>query len=284
MTKQPEFPTLQFVTATLVAFALAASSAAGAQAPVEPAPSVAAPVTAPADSLAPVPSAAPPAPDSPTRGTWTVQGDARAGQVTTAPTSLLRGGPLGELVSIYSPRNPQEIQRQAENAQAEQRMAQGELDASRRNAEAADGQVRIMNEELQTTKTRRDVAKKLKNDADRISLSANTQQQNTEKSYLERLRDALRADADWLESERDAAGARAKAFQAEADVSRKLAQISASASTPYPADLSSYRSLLKQMLDAQKNAANKAIYASSKRKEVADKRLQHLEALSKIGR
>ena len=233
MIKQPEFPALQFVTATLIAFALAASSVAGAQASVEPAPSVAAPVTAPAASLAPVPSAAPAAPDSPTRGTWTVQ---------------------------------------------------GAIDASRRNAEAADGQVRIMNEELQTTKTRRDVAKKLKNDADRISLSANTQQQNTEKSYLERLRDALRADADWLESERDAAGARAKAFQAEADVARKLAQISASASTPYPADLSSYRSLLKQMLDAQKNAANKAIDASSKRKEVADKRLKQLEALSKIGR
>ena len=234
MIKQPEFPALQFVTATLIPFALAASSVAGAQAPVEPAPSVAAPVTAPADSLAPVPSAAPSAPDSPTRGTWTVQGDARAGQVTTAPTSLLRGGPLGELVSIYSPRNPQEIQRQAENAQAEQRMAQGEIDASRRNAEAADGQVRIMDEEPQTTKTRRDVAKKLKNDADPIPLSANTRKQDTEKSYLESLRDALRADADRLESERD--------------------------------------------------AADKGIDASSKRKAVAGKRLKQLEALSKLGR
>lgn len=267
--------------ATLLAFSLPAWSQTSAPTEVPPpvvAPTPAPPplpVTSPADSIARA---------APARATWSGQQDPRAGQATVAPLSLLRGGPLGELVAIYSPRNVTEIERQIEDAQSQQRLAQSEIDESRRVADAADGQVRIMNEELRTTKTRRNVAKQMKNETDHTTLSADSKRQDTEKSYLERLRDALRADADRLESDRDAAAARAKALHIEADVARKHAQITATAATPSPTDVASYRDLLKQMLNAQKTAADRGTDAASKRREVADKRLKQLEALSKIGR
>lgn len=207
---------------------------------------------------------------------------ALAGLQSDAPTSLLRGGPLGELMSVYPPRGSDEVQRQLGYARDLQRSAEADIEGSRQLAAAAEGRVRIMSEELQTTKTRLSVAKKLKNDADRATLEADVQRQEAEKKYLERLRDALEADATSLDRQKDAAQARVKALELELDVARRHAQL-ATSTAPTPKDIEGYRELLRRMLNAQSSSAGAWKAAADKAQEVADRRLKQLDALAKLG-
>ncbi len=87
-------------------------------------------------------------------------GDARLGLESGLSPSLLKNGSLGELLSIYPPRKPEEVQQLLGLARSEQESAQKDITESRRIADAADGRVRIMNGEVQTTETRLSVAKK----------------------------------------------------------------------------------------------------------------------------
>jgi hypothetical protein len=208
---------------------------------------------------------------------------ARAGIGATAPASMLRGGPMGELMSVYPPRGLAEVQHQLDNSRSLQKSADDDIAESRRLAEAADGQVRIMTEELETTKTRLSVAKKMKNESDRLSLTSDVKRQDAERKYLVRLRDAMRADAELLGSESDAAAARVKALDLEIEVARKHEQLGASPAPAAP-ELAEYRKLLKRMLQAQENAAQRGRIAAEKRKQVADRRLKQLDALQKLAR
>ncbi len=254
----------EFTTLSLIA-TLALAGSAHAQIP-------------PPDSTAtpPAPGVSAPAVPSP----------ARVGMGTEAPATMLRGGPMGELMSVYPPRPVEEIRRQLDNSRALQKSADNDIAESRQLAEAADGQVRIMTEELQTTKTRLSVAKKMNNDGDRASLALDAKRQEAEKKYLERLRDAMRADAARLDSESGAAQARVKALELEVEVARRHAELAAIAAPNLPAasDLSGYRTMLRRMLDAQRYAAKRGKEAAEKRQQVADRRLKQLDALVKLAR
>ncbi len=198
----------------------------------------------------------------------------------TAP--LLRGGEMGELLSVYVPRAESELRRLLEESRNLERSAGSEVDNSRRLATEADGRARIMKEEIETTKVRRDVAKKSKDKTAQSELDATSKRQSRELDYLENLRDALRADADRLESERAAAAARAKALELELRVTHRNAEIG---SAPVTAETASqYRSLLREMLEAYKQSADRWADASGKRKRVAERRLKQLESLSKLAR
>lgn len=194
--------------------------------------------------------------------------------------SLLRGGALGELLFSYVPREAPEIERLLGDAQAMQRAADREVDTVRRLATEADGRARITKEEIETTKVRLDIAKKAKDAAARAELEATSKRQSRERDYFEKLRDALRADADRLEAEREASSARVKALEKERDVAGQYAQVSAAA--PGPEAMIRYRALLRDMLEAQKKSANLWIDASKKRERVADRRLKQLESHSKL--
>ncbi|MEO5987824.1 MAG: hypothetical protein ABIU54_02130 [Candidatus Eisenbacteria bacterium] len=210
------------------------------------------------------------------------QPDSGSAPTTRAiPASMLRAGPMGEMLTVYRPHHPDEIQRLLESERAIQRSAEGDVAESRRLAEAADGQVRIMSEEISTTKTRLDVANKARNDADRTSLARDAKGQEAEKTYLERLRAALRADAALLESEVQAAAARVKALELEGDVAHIQAELSTDQSES-ATHLTGYRKKLVQMLEAQKTAAERSRDANNKRKLVAENRLKQLDALSKL--
>lgn len=225
---------------------------------------------APDSTLAP---AAPAAPAAPTT--------AMAGLQSDTPTSLLRGGPLGELMSVYPPRSTDEVGRQLDHARDLQRSAQAEIAGSRELAAAAEGRVRIMSEELETTKARLAVAKKLKNDFDRANLERDAEKQQAEKRYLERLRDALQADAAALDRQEEAARARVKALELELDVARRHAQLSTTLA-PTAKDVADYRGLLKRMLDAQSDSAGRWKAYADKAQEVADRRLKQMDALAKL--
>jgi hypothetical protein len=199
----------------------------------------------------------------------------------SAPATMLQGGLIGELLSIYPPRDPDEVRRLLDSARSFRQSAENEVTQSRTLAEAADGRVRIMDEELKTTKTRLDVAKNMKNEVDRGRLEKDARQQDSEKKYLVRLRDVLKADADRLDSDREAADARVKALELEVDMAAAQSQLSL-ANPATESDISSYKNVLEQMLKAQKTAAELGMMASDKRKQVADRRLKQLDALSKL--
>lgn len=144
---------------------------------------------------------------------------ARAPDVTSTPAaataSLLRGGAMGELLSVYVPRAEADIQSLLEDARREQHSSSDEIDRARRLANDADGRVKIMQEELETTKVRRNVAKKATDRTSLDELDRAMKKLARERHYLQRLRDPMRADADRLEAEREASAARVKALELE---------------------------------------------------------------------
>jgi hypothetical protein len=193
---------------------------------------------------------------------------------------MLNGGPLEELLSVYVPRPESEIRRLLEDAREMETSASSEIEVARRLAAEADGRQKIMSEEIKTTQVRRDVAKKAKDEPLRATLDAAVKKQSNEKKYLEHLRDALRADASSLEADRKASAMRVKALELELQAAQKHAEISAGVFDP--AKVPAYQSLLRNLLEAQKQSADAWKDASGKRKQVAERRLKQLQSLSKL--
>jgi hypothetical protein len=209
-------------------------------------------------------------------------GGARIGLEGGLSPSLLQNGPLGELLSIYPPRKPEEVQKLIGLAHSEQESAQKDIAESRRIADAADGRVRIMNEEVKTTETRLSVAKKEKSASDRNALESELKRQKAELKYIERVRDAYKSDAALLDSRNSAASARVKALELEADVSRKYDVVAGGSDSA--SDIAGYRDALKKMLAARQEAADRVASSASSEKDVATRRLKQLDALAKINR
>ena len=199
-----------------------------------------------------------------------------------ARSSLLRGGAMGELLSVYVPRGAGEIQRLLDEARASQRSAANEIDGVRRLATAAEDRARIMKEELDASQVRLDVAKRGNDAAARAQLTATYTRQLQERDYLLRLREAMRADGDRLEAERTAAAARIRALELEQQVASRSTEFAVT--PPTPEQLRQYRALLRQMLDAQVLAAERSQDAMSRRRLVALRRLRQLEALSRLSK
>ena len=218
--------------------------------------------------LVPVPSLSQAPPDS----------TLRSGLAGTTAT-MLRGGEMGELLSVYVPRGEAEVQRQLDDSRAVERSAMEEIEGTRRLATDADGRARIMREELQTTRVRADVARQTRDLTATSKLDGTYRRQTHELDYFQQLHDALRADADRLEAERSAASARTRALEYELVVARKNAELLV---TQLPNAVTQYRALLHDMLTAQKAAAERSRDAAELRRLVADRRLRQLESLTRL--
>ena len=204
---------------------------------------------------------------------------AAAGMPASVSATMLRGGEMGELLAVYVPRSEAEVKRLLDDMRNLQRSSESEVGEARRLASEADGRVRIMKEEIKTTKVRRDVAKKSKDEAARKELEAALERQDREQDYLEHLRDALRADADRLDAEKAASAARVEALGLELQVADRYEELAATRTSDAPDE---YCALLGKMLEAQKQSADKWREASDRRKKVAERRLKQLQSLSKL--
>ena len=222
-------------------------------------------------ALAPVPHAA--------RAQVRADTSQRAAIVGTSE-SLLRGGEMGELLAVYVPRGSMEVQHQLDDARASDRAAATTVDGTRRLAADADGRTRIMREELQSNRVRYDVARKAGDPVATTELDAAYKRQSKELDYMTQVRDALRADADRMDADRVAAAAHIHALELELAVSRK--HIELTTGKPGPTELSQYRLLLHDMLDAQRTAAERVRDAAERRRLAADRKLKQLESLMKL--
>jgi hypothetical protein len=184
-------------------------------------------------------------------------------------------------MSVFTPRNPEEIQRRLNFAKTDQETAERDVAANRRLVQEAEGRVKISNEELSTTKTRLDVAKKSKNQTDKSMLELELKRQKSEKNYLGVLLDVARADATGLDSRKSSSAARVKALELENDITKKYADMS-TAKGDSASSIASYRQALQQLLEAQEKAADLSKDAASAEKVAADRRLQQLNTLSKL--
>jgi hypothetical protein len=160
-------------------------------------------------------------------------------------------------LAIYTPRNSEEIQRLLGAARSAQESAENDIAESRRLVDVADGRVRIMNDEVKTTKTRLSVAKKAKDASDRTTLNIELKRQKAELKYIERVRDSKKSDAAWLDGKSNAWSARVKALELEVDVARKFENIVVAGTDSAPG-IAGYRDALKQMLTARGEAADRA--------------------------
>ena len=87
------------------------------------------------------------------------------------------------------------------------------------------------------------------------------------------------ADADRLQSAQAAAKAQEKALDQELKVVRKLAELG---ENPPGQAVTEYRTMLRAMLESQREAANRGSEANDKRKKMVEERLKQLDALSKV--
>ena len=196
------------------------------------------------------------------------------------PSTIFPGGELGELLSAYVPRDLRDLQRLLADAREQQRVLNGEVDGVRRMAVDAEGRVRILRGELQTTRTRRDVARRTGDLAKQTEAEATYRRQTREVAYLERLRDTMREDADRATADRDAAGARVKALDLEAQLAPMRAGLQQPGSSLIA--FSRYRDQLWQVLEAQRVAADRSRDASARQARVAELRLRQVYALSQL--
>jgi len=74
--------------------------------------------------------------------------------------TLLRGGTMGELFAIYLPRGESVIENSLNFARSLSKEAVNDLLEVQRLEIEANGRLRVLDEEIRTSKTRRDVAKK----------------------------------------------------------------------------------------------------------------------------
>ena len=195
--------------------------------------------------------------------------------------SLLRGGEMGELLAVYVPRGAAEVQHQLDDARSSDRAAATMVDGTRRLAADADGRARIMREELQSNRVRYDVARKAQDNVATSELDAAYKHQSKELDYLTQMRDALKADADRMDADRVAAAAHIHALELELAVSTKHVQLS-TGKRPPDAEVTQYRLLLHDMLDAQRTAAERGRDAAERRRLAADRRLKQLESLGRL--
>ncbi|HET7903461.1 MAG TPA: hypothetical protein VFM17_02770 [Candidatus Eisenbacteria bacterium] len=196
--------------------------------------------------------------------------------------TMLQGGAMGELLSIYVPRPESEIRTSMGFARDLAVTTMREIETARRLAMESEGRLRVIKEEIETTKVRRDVAKKAKDEAQKNQLDGVVKRQERERDYLQRLFDAMRADTERLDADRAAADSWVKSLEEESLVARRQAEIGAR--EPSPDEAADYRGRLRRMLDAQKQASERWEKASELRKLVAERRIKQLEALSKISK
>jgi hypothetical protein len=196
--------------------------------------------------------------------------------------SLLKGGAMGELLTVYVPRSQQDIQQLIETSKSLQRGAQEEIDDAKQIAQEADGRAKVMSEELETSQTKLKVAKTSKDKTASAELDGTIKRQKHELDYLQKLRAAASTDADRLKSEQSAVAARQKSLELELDVAKQHAALGAG--TPSADAEAKYRAQLRNLLEAQRTAADRSSDAAKLLKSVADKRLKQLSSLAKISK
>lgn len=202
-----------------------------------------------------------------------------AGRLQNPVPSVLRTEAIGELTTIYAPRNETVIQQSLDFARDLEKASTDGISESKRLAVEADGRLKIINQELHTSKTRRDVAKKANQQTQRQELDAAIKKQERERDYLQGMKEALQNDSVRLESDRAAAAAYVKSLELELGVARRYAEIG---SDPSPTSAASYHEMVRKMLETQRDAADLWTAAGKQRRSVADKKLQQLGALDKV--
>lgn len=201
---------------------------------------------------------------------------------TLAPsTSSLLRGTVAELLSVYVPRDLRDLQQQLQNAREFQVAATSQINTAHALAAEAESRVTIMVEEIATTKAKRSVAKKAKDKPAMDALDATAERQKNEKAYLENLREAMMAEADRVETEQAAMAARVKSLELETLLSSKNEELRSPLANSQSA--AQYQTLLRSLLDAQRDSADKFRQAAEKDKRVTDRRIAQLKSLSKLG-
>lgn len=202
-----------------------------------------------------------------------------AAALTPSNSSLLRGQ-VAELFSVYVPRPAADIQTQLDNAREFQVAANAQITQARALAVEADNRAKIMKDELETTRTKRGVAKKNKDKAAADALEATAKRQADELAYFENLRDAMEAEADRIMTEQEAMAARVKSLQLETLVAKKNEELR---SPLAPSDgAGQYEIMLRNLLEAQGESADKFRQAAEKDKRVVERRMAQLKSLAKL--
>jgi hypothetical protein len=236
-------------------------------APAEPAPAAeAAPTPAPAPA-ATAPAAAPAA--------------APAGVAAPAPGS--RAAALSSLgfVEILTPRAPDRIRRDIEEAKLDQREAEAEYS----DRQGLEGQVKAMVEvkkqEISTLDAQRKLAEKSKQEAEVASFEAEKKDAERHKQFLEKRVSLHQAEKDAAKARKSLAEATQKALELELQLANRRLDRDRAATTDAAVVMrheSVIRDLERKVLEAQRLQAEREKQVADKHQDIAKRRLELYQA------
>jgi hypothetical protein len=242
-------------------------SPAGAPAPA------AAPAPAPAQAPAATPAPAPAAPDP-----AATQAPTTAAAAPTVAPSI--GKSLG-FVDVIPARQPERIQRQLDQAKATSSEADAKLQAATEARSTTKGQIEVKKQEISTIDSRIKLADKSKQDAEKITLTAQKRVQERQKAFLER-REALHAsEIDEAKAMKKLAAASTRALELELQLAQKR-QVRPTGPAANPTSTLESDEVIHELerktLEAQRLQAQAQKDLADKDEDIAKRRLELYQA------
>jgi hypothetical protein len=239
-------------------------SAPQGYAPAEPSPApAAAPAPAPAAQPAPAPAAAAaPAP---------------------APAAPNRAAVLSTLgfVEILSPRSPDRLRRDIEEARTDQREAEAEYSQQEALEDQVKAMVEVKKQEVSTLDAQRKLAEKSKQEGEVATFEAEKKDAERHKQFLERRVSLHQAEKDAARARKNLAESTQKALELELQLANRRADRDRTATTDAAATMrheNVIRDLERKVLEAQRAEAEREKQVADKHQDIAKRRLELYQA------
>jgi hypothetical protein len=233
-------------------------------APAEPVP-----VDAPTTETAPAPAAVTAAEPGP------------AGVAAPAPGS--RAAALSSLgfVEILTPRSPDRIRQEIEEAKLDQREADAEFSERRNLEEQVKAMVEVKKQEVSTLDAQRKLAEKSKQESEAATFEAEKKDAERHKQFLEKRVSLHQAEKDAAKARKSLAEATEKALELELQLSNRRAERDRTANTDAAAGFrhaNVIRELERNVLEAQRVQAEREKQVADKHQDIAKRRMELYQA------
>jgi hypothetical protein len=200
-----------------------------------------------------------------------------------APAPGTRAAALSSLgfVEILTPRAPQRIQQEIEEAKLEQREAEAEFNERRGLEEQVKAMVEVKKQEISTLDAQRKLAERSKQEAEAASFEAEKKDAERHKQFLEKRVSLHQAEKDAAKAKGSLAQAAQKALELELQLSNRRAERDRTAGADAAASLrheNVVRELERRVLEAQRVQAEREKQLADRHQDIAKRRLELYQA------
>jgi hypothetical protein len=236
------------------------------------------------------PAEAPPAPESAaapapaaTAAPTAAPAAAPAAAPVATPAPGSRAAALSSLgfVEILTPRSPERLQREIEEAKLDQREAEVEIRERQGHEDQVKAMVQVKKQEISTIDAQRKLAEKSKQEAEVASFEAEKKDAERHKQFLERRVSLHQAEKEAAKARKSLAEATLKALELELQLASRRGQRDRLASSDAAGALRQegvIRELERKVLEAQRGQADREKQVADKHQDIAKRRLELYQA------